>query len=166
MDFIISLFHMINPFFQKHKYYFISFSTSVIFLMTTIQQYHRLRNEYDHYHRRYRMLQSITIQKRDEFEHLMNHIYQLLLVDDQMNISIQPKKKLEVGQCFSGYDCGDHSLLIPVETLCLNQNKESDDDDDPLLERLKQTRPSRLKTSSQQLLNNSVHTVYSEYLSE
>jgi len=49
-----------NQFLNEHKFHLISLSTSFIFLMTARQQYHCLRNEYDHDDRRHKMLYSIT----------------------------------------------------------------------------------------------------------
>ncbi|CAM4743310.1 unnamed protein product [Rotaria magnacalcarata] len=136
--------------------------------MKTLQRYHRLRNEYDHHKRRHRMLHSITIQKRDELENLMIHINQLLLLEDQTNISIQPNTQLQIGPYFSLHDHGDHlPTRVPLERVSTNEDKESDDDDDddPLLRRLKLTKPSRLKTSTRNILNKKIHTIYDEYLS-
>jgi len=131
--------------------------------MTTIHRYHRLRNEYDHYQRRHRMLHSITIQKRDELEHLSNHINQLLLSED---ISIKPDNQLHIGSSVCVYDHGDHSSMSPMISLgrFSSDEDEESDDDDPLLQRLKLTKPSRLKSSSRQFFNTKIHTVYNEDL--
>ncbi|CAF0844077.1 unnamed protein product [Rotaria sordida] len=143
--------------------------------MTTLQRYNRLRNEYNHYKRRSKMLHSITIQKRDELENLINHINHLLLLENQMNISIQSNKQVQIESYFCTYDHGDHSSISPIISLekFLTYEESEDDDDDPLLQRLRLTKPSRLKTSSRQILNTNnsnildkIHTVYDEYLSE
>jgi hypothetical protein len=136
--------------------------------MTTIQRYHRLRHEYDHYERRQKMLHSILTQKRDELENLMNHIN---LLEDKLSVD----HKTEPSICI--YDHGDHPTMPPLfslENLPLTDDDE-ESDNDPLLQRLKLTKPSRLKTSSRQIttihFNDSIsldeiHTVYDEYLSE
>ncbi|UJR27861.1 hypothetical protein I4U23_009126 [Adineta vaga] len=150
------LFSLVKQILYRNKFSWITFSTSIIFFITTIQRYHRLRNEYEHYDRRYQMLHSITIQKQDELENLINYINQLLiLVEDRRNISI---RKNDSTNCV--YDHGDHSTMSPlisIERYSTNRNEESDDDDDdddPLLQRLKLTKPSRLKSSSSYLINN------------
>jgi dTDP-glucose pyrophosphorylase len=138
--------------------------------MTSIQRYHRLKNEYDHYERRHKLLYSITLQKRGELENLINHINQLLLLENKMTVSIKKDH-----QCV--YDHGDHSSIYSFEKCSFDEDEESND---PLLQRLKLTKPTRLKTSSRQILNNNntminftdsnildeIHTVYDEYLSE
>ncbi len=167
------LFSLMNQFLNDPKFQLISLSTSLIFLMTIIQRYHRLQNEYDHYERRHKMLYSITLQKRDELEKLINHINQLLSLEDAMPVSSKT-----TNQCV--YDHGDHpsmSRILPLEKFLLDDDEESDDD--PLLQRLKLTKPTRLKTSSRQLLRNSnttihftdsnlddIHEIYDEYFSE
>ncbi len=162
---------MMNQFLNEHKFHLISLSTSFIFLMTTIQRYHRLKNEYDHYNRRHKMLYSITVQKRDELENLINHINQLLLLENRISVSFKTDN-----QCV--YDHGDHPSILSLEKFSFDEDEESDDD--PLLQRLKLTKPSRLKSSSRQILNNNntiidftdsnildkIHTVYDEYFSE
>ncbi|CAF1276758.1 unnamed protein product [Rotaria sp. Silwood1] len=115
--------------------------------MTTLQRYYRLRNEYNHYKRRSKMLNSITIQKRDELENLINHINHLLLLENQMNISIQSNRQVEIKPYISIYDHGDHSSILPMASLEKYLIEEESDDDDPLLQRLKLTKPSRLKNS-------------------
>jgi hypothetical protein len=68
--------------------------------------------------------------------------------------------------------------ILSLEKILIDDDEESDDD--PLLQRLKLTKPTRLKVSSRQILNNTnttidftdsnilneIHTVYDEYLSE
>ncbi len=168
------LYCMINKFLNEHKCHLISLSTSLIFLMTMIQRYHRLKNEYDHYQRRHKMLHSITLQKRDELENLINHIDQLLLLEDRRTVSLKMDNR-----CI--HDHGDHPSMpsiLSLEKILIDDDEESDDD--PLLQRLKLTKPTRLKLSSRQILNNTnttinftdsnildeLHTVYDEYLSE
>ncbi|CAF1321206.1 unnamed protein product [Adineta steineri] len=110
--------------------------------MTTIERYHRLQHEYDHYNRRYKMLHSITIQKQDELDDLMNHMNELLvLLDERTNNSF------EIGSSICVYDHGDH-LTMP--SMIESEKNEESDDDDPLLQRLKITKPSRLKSSTNQ----------------
>lgn len=166
------LFSMINQFVNDHKFHLLSLSTSLIFFMTSIHRYRRIRNEYDHYERRHKMLYSITLQKRDELENLINHINQLLLLENKMTDSIKSNH-----QCV--YDHGDHSSILSLKKFSFDHDEESDDD--PLLQRLKLTKPIRLKTSSKQILDknnnttlhftdskilNEIHTIYDEYLSE
>jgi hypothetical protein len=125
------LFSFFTEFFYKHKFHLISLSTSLLFLMTTIQRYHRLRNQYEHYERREKMLHSILIQKQDELENLIDYINQLQI---QSSICV--------------YDHGDHlsmPSMISLERFSMDEDDESDND--PLLQRLKLTKPSRLKTS-------------------
>ncbi len=145
------LFSMFNQFLSEHKFHLFSFSTSFLFLTTTIQRYYRLRNEYEHYERREKMLNSMVIQKRDELDNLINYINQL---------------QIKSSACV--YDHGDHLTMpsrILLEKLSIDDDDESDND--PLLQRLKLTKPSRLKTSSKNNNTpNEIHTVYNEYLSE
>lgn len=166
---------VVRLFVSENKYQLLSLSGSIIFLMTTIQRYHRLKNEYDHYERRHRTLQSITLQKREEYEKLVNHINQLMLLEEKRTVLAR-----NTNQCV--YDHGDHpsvpsmfsleKYLIDTDTE-EQQEEEEESDDDPLLQRLKLTKPTRLKLSSRQLLNNrkttvldEIHTVYGKYLSE
>jgi len=95
--------------------------------MATIQRYHRLRNQYEHYERRKHMLDFIIIQKQDELNHLINYI-------NQLNI----KSSICV------YDHGDN--LSMSSRYSIHDDDESDNN--PLLQRLKLTKQSRLKTSS------------------
>ncbi|CAF2740090.1 unnamed protein product [Rotaria sp. Silwood2] len=148
--------------------------------MTTLQRYNHLRNEYNHYKRRFKMLHSIAIQKQDELKNSINHINHLLLLENQMNISIQPNKQVQIRPYFCIYDHGDHSYISPIVSLEKFLIDEESDDDDPLLQRLKLTKPSRLKSSSRKIIhtNNTIinltdsnvldkiHTIYDEYLSE
>lgn len=114
-----------------------SFSTSLILLFTSFQRYFRLKNEYDHYERRQTMLQLLTQQKRDELEHLIDHIRQLLLFEDQMT---------ESSTC--AYDHGDHLTMLSFQRYSTNFiDDDEESEDDPLLQRLKLTKPSRLKNS-------------------
>ena len=153
-----------------YRYHLISLSTSCIFLLTTIQRYNRLRNEYDHYERRYRMLNSITTQKRDELEKSLKHINQLLRVENQMSLSTENE-----------HDHGDHISMptfFSFDNFLLNDDDDDDEsEDDPLLQRLKFTRPTRLKSSLKHIANenhstieftdrNQVHTIYNDYLSD
>jgi len=163
-----------NEFLNEHKCHLMSLSTGFIFLMTTIQRYYRWKNEFDHYERRHQMLHSITLQKRDELEKLVNHINQLLLLENKRTVSLKTNNR-----CV--YDHGDHQSMpsiLSLEKILIDDDEESDDD--PLLQRLKLTKPTRLKVSSRQILNNTnttidftdsnilneIHTVYDEYLSE
>ncbi len=160
-----------NEFLNEHKCHLMSLSTSLIFLMTTIQRYYRLKNEFDHYERRHKMLHSITLQKREELENLINHINQLLLLENKRTVALKTDNR-----CV--YDHGDHPSILSLEKNFIDDDEESDDD--PLLQRLKLTKPTRLKFSSRQILNNrnttidftdsnildEIHTVYDEYLSE
>ena len=109
----------------------------LLFLMTTIQRYHRLKNEYDHYERREKMLDSITIQKRDELENLINHINQLLLIENHAVKTMINVYMIMViiHQCHREFS---------LEKFSIDEDEESDND--PLLQRLKLTKPSRLKT--------------------
>ena len=165
---------MVRAFINEHKYPLISLSSSIIFLMTTIQRHDRLKNEYDHYERRHRTLQSIACQKRDELEKLVNHINQLLLLEEKRT---DPRRK--ENPCV--YDHGDHPSMpsmFSLEKYVMDddneeQQEEEESDDDPLLQRLKLIKPTRLKLSSRQLSNNrnttildEIHTVYGKYLSE
>ncbi len=163
-----------NQFLNEHRIHLVSLSASFIFLMTTIQRYHRLKTEYDHYERRHKMLYSISVQKQDELEKLINHISQLLSLENELTSSIKTDR-----ECV--YDHGDHPSMpsiFSLEKFSFDEDEESDDD--PLLQRLKLIKPTRLKTSSRQILNNrntminftdtnlldDIHTVYDEYLSE
>jgi len=114
--------------------------------MTTIQRYHRLKTEYDHYERRHKMLYSISVQKQDELEKSINHINQLLLLENKITSSIKTDD-----QCV--YDHGDHSSIFSLKKYSFDEDEESDND--PLLQRLKLTKPTRLNTSSRAILNNS-----------
>jgi hypothetical protein len=104
------------------------------------------------------MLHSITIQKRDELEHLSNHINQLLLSED---ISIKTDNQLQIGSSVCVYDHGDHSSMSPMISLgrFSSDEDEESDDDDPLLQRLKLTKPSRLKSSSRQFFNSNTYSL-------
>ena len=141
----------------------LSLSTSFLLLLATVQRYFRLRTEYDHYERREQMLQIITQQKRDELEHVMNHIHQLLLFEEntmeteRLDTSIA---RIEPSQCV--YDHGDHRAMISLERYRSSLTDDDDDEseNDPLLQRLKFTRPSRLKTSTPHVYK------HGEYLSE
>ena len=115
-----------------------SLSASLILLFTSVQRYVRLKNEYEHYERRQTMLQWLTQQKRDELEHLIDHIRQLLLFEEQMT---------ESATC--AYDHGDHLTMLSFQGYSTNFIDDDDDEseDDPLLQRLKLTKPSRLKNS-------------------
>lgn len=168
------LYRMVNVFASEHKYQLISLSGSCILFMTTIQRYCRLKNEYDHYERRHKTLQTITSQKQDELENLVSHINRLLSLEKKRNVSLRKEK-----QCV--YDHGDHPSVpstVGLEELSTDEDEESEDD--PLLQRLKLTKPTRLKLSSRQMFNNrdttkdftdtsildEIHTVYGKYLSE
>ena len=163
-----------NAFVNEHKYHLISLSTSVIFLMTTIQRYHRVKNEYDHYERRHRMLHSITTQKRDELDHVIDHINQLLLLENRRTVSL-----ISDNRCV--YDHGDHPSIFSLENYLVSEKDDEESEDDALLERLKRTKPTRLKISSRQSVRshrnpsidftdvnivNEVHGVYDGYLCE
>jgi hypothetical protein len=135
------LYRMVNVFVNEHKYQLISLSGGVLFLMMTIQRYYRLKNEYDHYDRRHRTLQTITSQKRDELENLVNHINGLLSLEKKRNVSLKKEH-----QCI--YDHGDQPSvpsIVCLEQLSMDEDEESEDD--PLLQRLKLTKPTRLKLS-------------------
>ena len=170
------LYRMVNVLASEYKYQLISLSSSVLFLMTTIQRYHRLKNEYDHYERRHKTLQTITSQKCDELENSVNHINRLLSLEKKRNVSLRKEK-----QCV--YDHGDHPSvpsIVRLERLSMDEDEDEESEDDPLLQRLKLTKPTRLKLSSRQILNNrnttndsghttvldEIHTVYGKYLSE
>ena len=149
------LFHTIKQIICEHKYYLISFSTSFIFLLTTMQRYHRLRSEYNHYKRRHNMLLSITTQKQDEHEHLTHHINQLLvLLENQANSSIQSNEQYQIGSSIRVYDRGDYSKTLSTISLeACSTDEDEESDNDSLLQRLKLIKPGRLKTSSKQISN-------------
>ena len=144
------IYSLIKQLLSKSKFYWITFSTSLIFLITILQRYYRLRHEYEHYDRRHQMLQSITTQKQDELENLTHHIHQsLLILEDQRIISIRKDEYFQRKPSTYVYDHGDHlttSHLRSSEQPSTGDDTQSDDDD-PLLQRLKLTKPSRLKSS-------------------
>ena len=142
----------------------LSLSTSFLLLLATVQRYFRLQTEYDHYERREQMLQIITQQKRDELEHVMNHIHQLLLFEEntmETDRSDPTIARIDPSECV--YDHGDHRAMVSLERYRSSLTDDDDDDEsenDPLLQRLKFTRPSRLKTSTPHVYK------HGEYLSE
>jgi hypothetical protein len=148
----------------KHKLELTSLSISIVFLLTTLQRSFRRHNEYEHYQHREHLLHIITQQKRDELEHVIDHINRLLLEDER----ILDGHHRSLSTC--AFDHGDHNGTIVFEpcTSMLtdenNDNNDRDDDDDDaeeeeedededmsendsLLRRLKLTKPSRLKHS-------------------
>ena len=176
---------VLYQFLREHQLPLLSLTTSVLLLAANLQRYNHVQHEYDHYQRRYKMLHAITRQKRDELEHLMNSIRQLVLFEDSITVDCRYRSSVHrthavclgagedgsddeslarlcrsIESTLCVYDRGDRlsmpSAMISLEgstSMFADDDGEDDGDEetsenDPLLQRLKLTRPSRLKNAS------------------